>query len=213
MPRKTPQTPETKEKIRLANMGHIVTVETRQKISNSKKGKKLKEETKQKMSQVRIGKKLPPFTQSHKDNISKSKMGSVPWNKGKVGVQQSTRKGKRNIVLMGNKNPAWKGGITAIQLSIRKMPEYKEWRKKVFERDNYVCKSCGYSEGHIIEADHIVPLSWIVFNNKITNIQEASQCQELWDIENGETLCSRCHKLTPTWGKKFKTWLKENNLC
>lgn len=213
MKKRKPVTQETREKLRQASMGHIVSKEAREKNRQAHLGKKASEETRKRMSEMRKGKKMPPFTKEHCKNISLAKMGNIPWNKGKKGVQVSTRKGKRNLVLMGENNPAWKGGVTAINIAIRGMPEYKEWQQKVFRRDNFICQRCKYSKGHILEADHIIPLSWLVYRNRITNIQEAFQCKEIWDINNGKTLCIPCHKLTPTWGKKYKTWIKENNLC
>ena len=212
MPRYTPQTEETKEKIRQSNTGHFVSEETKQKIRESKLGKKATEETKLKMRLARVGKKMPPFTEEHKKKISLSKIGKVPWNKGKRGVQSSPLKGKRNIKLMGDKNPSWKGGITKIQLSIRKMPEYKKWRSLVFERDQYKCLKCGYEKGNILEANHIIPLSYLIFKYNIKNIEEAQNCRAIWEINNGETLCNLCHKMTPTWGKKYQTWIKNNTI-
>lgn len=29
-------------------------------------------------------------------------------------------------------------------------------------------------------------------------------CEELWDLNNGRTLCIDCHKKTETWGGKTK---------
>jgi len=211
MPRYTPQLEETKEKIRKANLGHSVSEETKQKISNSNKGKKRTPEMLKRMREAHLGIVLPPFTEEHKRKIALSKMGRIPWNKGKKGLQTNPRKGKRNPALVGEKNGFWKGGVTKIVMAVRGMPEYKIWQTSVFKRDNFICQSCGYSKGHIIEADHLVPLSWIIQEYKIKTIEEASRCKQIWDLNNGRTLCIPCHKLTPTWGKKYQTWIKEKN--
>ncbi|MFA5071929.1 MAG: HNH endonuclease [Candidatus Pacearchaeota archaeon] len=57
--------------------------------------------------------------------------------------------------------------------------EYVEWRKKVFERDNYTCQKCGLQT--YIEAHHIK--RWSLY-------------PELrYDVNNGITLCKNpCHK-------------------
>ncbi len=56
---------------------------------------------------------------------------------------------------------------------------YKLWRSKVFERDNYECKSCGSKK--YLQAHHII--RW-----------ENCKDKELrYDIENGITLCRKCH--------------------
>ena len=77
----------------------------------------------------------------------------------------------------------WKGGISPRALSSVK---YKNWRTKVFERNNYTCVECGYGKGRILQADHIK--SW-------------KDYPELrFDVNNGRTLCKPCHMKTSTWG-------------
>ena len=83
----------------------------------------------------------------------------------------------------GSNHWNWKGGISPRVLSTVK---YKEWRRKVFERDKYICVECGYDKGRIIQADHIK--SWRGFP------------QLRFKVSNGRTLCKPCHKKTPTWG-------------
>lgn len=59
----------------------------------------------------------------------------------------------------------------------RNSKKYKEWIEKVFERDNYTCQRCNSKLN--IQAHHILPYS---------------QYKELrTDINNGITLCERCH--------------------
>lgn len=89
----------------------------------------------------------------------------------------------------GERNFNWKGGKTKILEFIRFSPEYKLWRKKVFERDNYTCQNCG-SKGGSLEADHIKPQSLF---------------PELrLDLNNGRTLCKKCHRETETYGYKAR---------
>ena len=61
----------------------------------------------------------------------------------------------------------------------RKYPEYYEWRRKVYERDNYTCQCCGDNKGHNLVAHHI--LNYSEHKDKRT------------DIDNGITLCKTCH--------------------
>lgn len=100
--------------------------------------------------------------------------GMIPWNTGKKLPNMS-----------GNKNPSWKGGITPIHLKIRNSPEYAQWRKKVFERDNHTCVICK-KRNCLLNADHIKPFS------KYPELR--------FDINNGRTLCVPCHKKTETYG-------------
>lgn len=96
--------------------------------------------------------------------------------------------------LIGEKNPAWKGGITPLNTKIRNSIEYKLWRKAVFERDNYQCIWGGKEHGNKLHADHIKPFS---------------DYPELrFAIDNGRTLCEDCHKKTDTFAGKSR---KNNN--
>ncbi len=79
----------------------------------------------------------------------------------------------------GVRNSNWKGGITPINSKIRNSKEYANWRKSVFERDNYTCQLCKI-RGYKLNADHIKPFSLF---------------PELrLDLSNGRTLCEDCHK-------------------
>lgn len=68
-----------------------------------------------------------------------------------------------------------------IDRSARYSVEAIEWRKAVFERDDYTCQDCGV-RGTYLEADHIKP--WAFF-------------PELrFELSNGRTLCRPCHNKT-----------------
>lgn len=101
------------------------------------------------------------------------KGGHVTWNKGKPFLQ-----------IRGEKHPLWNGGSTLRQQQ-RTSLEAKQWRKAIFERDNYTCQECGVRGGHL-HVDHIKP--WCAF-------------PELrFELSNGRVLCIECHRLTDTWG-------------
>lgn len=67
--------------------------------------------------------------------------------------------------------------------------EASEWRKAVFERDDYTCQLCN-TRGNYLEADHIKP--WAYFPNL------------RFDINNGRTLCRPCHDKTKISAKRMK---------
>lgn len=78
----------------------------------------------------------------------------------------------------GENNPNWKGGYEHHH-DKRNTPEYRVWRKSIFERDDYTCQKCG-KRGHRLNAHHI--------HNYATNEKLR------FDESNGITLCEECHK-------------------
>lgn len=79
----------------------------------------------------------------------------------------------------GSKHPKYNGKRSERQGEMRRYA-YHQWRKKVFERDNYTCQRC-FARGGRLNAHHIEP--W------------ASNPEKRYSIENGVTLCYECHKI------------------
>ena len=84
----------------------------------------------------------------------------------------------------------WNGGSTKLNKSIRTMTENRKWMQAVKKRDGK-CLFCGSKDE--LEADHIKPLAEILTQYKITDREQARLCETLWNIDNGRTLCKKCH--------------------
>jgi len=90
----------------------------------------------------------------------------------------------------GCKSHRWQGGKTSEAMTIRGSSAYADWRKSVFERDNFTCMHCGQRGGKL-HADHIKPFS--------------THPELRLELSNGRTLCKPCHLKTDTWGIKAIT--------
>ncbi len=150
------------------------------------------------------GKKLiykpRPSMKGHVPWNKGKKTGHTPWNKGKIGIM-------RGRMPKGSAHHNWRGGTRQLRKDIQGTGEYKNWRTSVFKRDDFTCVVC---DGiGTINADHIKPFSEIILENKITSLKEALNCKELWDIDNGRTICVRCHRKTDSYGLKQVRKLKK----
>jgi len=95
----------------------------------------------------------------------------------------------------GEKSYNWKGGTSKLSFIIRNCFKYRQWRSDVFTRDNFTCQECGQRGGYI-EAHHLNEFYKILEEYKIKSLEEALICEELWNINNGKTLCRKCHDKT-----------------
>jgi len=83
----------------------------------------------------------------------------------------------------------------SVRLLIKRLREnitYKEWRQKIFSRDNWTCQKC-YKKGGYLEAHHKRTLSLLLKEYNIKTLEDAIKCRLLWKIDNGITLCKKCH--------------------
>lgn len=168
------------------NKGVPMSNEQKQKVSASRRGKGLGPRPPEVCQKISLSKCGKPLSQAHRDSISKVQTGRPRPNS------------------RGEKNPNWKGGRRRLDKQIRATLEYNAWRRTVFERDGFQCQQCGV-RGAELNADHIVRFGEILERNSVKTVNDALECEELWDVSNGRTLCVPCHRKTPTWGAGSRT--------
>lgn len=141
--------------------------ETKIRISTALKGRRVSIETRRKMSEIGKGRVVSDET---KEKLRLANLGKRPSVETRL---------KRSKALKGDKCYLWRGGITKDNLARRNSIEIRLWREAVFARDNWTCQNCGDKRGGNLQAHHI---------------KHFSEYPELaTSIENGITLCRRCH--------------------
>jgi len=159
----------------------------REKISEKMQERKARDgymnspKAKEKISRANKGKHLSPKTEFKKNH-------KVPQEWREI----SRESGKK---FAGEKSPHWQGGKTSLADRIRHSFKYRQWRSDVFTRDDFTCQDCG-KRGVYVEAHHIEAFSDIIEFNDIKTREQAINCEELWNINNGFTLCKDCHNKT-----------------
>lgn len=144
-------------------------------------GLKLNYSMKNIINREKVSKALKGRHTSPKTEFTK---GHIPPKEWRESVSKAL-KGKPNYKIRDKNAPNWKGGITPKNKKARNSTEFKEWREKVFKRDNYTCQEC-HERGGILHPHHIKPFA---------------KYQELrFDANNGITLCKECHLKTESWG-------------
>ena len=141
-------------------------------------GSKLSEIHKNRIREAMKKVHIIPMSQKTKDKIRDSHLGKKHSIERRI---KSSIAHKNKIVL--------KSGVKAELHRIRESLEYKLWREAVFLRDKKTCIWCNY-KGKKLHADHIKPFHLY---------------PELrFSIDNGRTLCAKCHWSTNVYWKKLK---------
>ena len=153
-----------------------------------------------------------PFSEKHKEalstaqterfknieerkKISKKLSGKATWNKGLKGYRKGYKMGdeQKEKIRQSHLNRDFIRK-SPINERIRRSKPNIEWRREIFIRDNYTCQECGIrskKELRIeLNAHHIKPFALFP--------------QLRLAIENGTTLCSKCHKEQHTGYKAEK---------
>src|SRR3990167_5795499 len=87
----------------------------------------------------------------------------------------------------GKESRLWKGGVMSLHLAIRSCYKYRQWISDCFTRDDYTCQKCFKRGNGEIHVHHIKYFSEILKEYNISTIEDARKCEELWNINNGQT--------------------------
>ena len=119
---------------------------------------------------------IPTFTTSETTNYYLYEKGGLE----KARETQSTMENriKSSCRQHGINIEDFQGFSTTEQHMARNNTYYKEWKKKVFERDDYTCQCCGKRGGNL-NAHHLY------------NFAEYEDLR--YNVENGITFCEKCH--------------------
>jgi len=202
-------TEKTKEKLRRLRLGCKATDAVKKKMSEARKGKML-------------GNNNPATKADVKRKISvsqKKRYEKNPQLRVELSIRMKQRlKDSRNHPNYGNRGReafGWKEPRlrkTVVSKRIRTSEKYIAWRKSCLERDKYTCQECGATNTYL-EVDHCkYALCEIIQKYNITqeNLDhKLNNCDILWDLSNGTTLCRPCHKKTPTYANKAKYYIKD----
>ena len=179
-------------------------------------GKHHTQKSKDKMNESHKGQipwnKNVPCSEKTKEKNRQAHLGQPAWNKGltketdeRVRKMSEGKKGKTlpkewreklslaHIGIQAGENHwNWKNGITPLNNRIRTSFKYRLWHSDVFTRDYFTCQECNQRSGKL-NAHHIESFTDIMELNDIKTYEQAMNCEELWNINNGITLCQNCH--------------------
>lgn len=151
------------------------------------------DEVKEKIRNTNIQKYGVPYCTQNTDVQNKYKRTCIE----RYGVDNYSKTVEFRKSMSGENSPVWKENPIH-ERTERMLPEYRDWRKQVFERDGYTCQACG-AHNHKGN-DGTVCLNAHHLYNFIDNKDKAV------DVDNGVTLCKQCHiEFHKIYGKKNNT--------
>jgi hypothetical protein len=170
----------------------------RDKIGEASRGRKHTKEAKVKCGLANKGRKL---TDEHKKKISEN--NARYWQGRRR--EHMTGKDNWNFGKFGSEHPRYrKEKKTSLRKAIRNSEKYHRHKRSILVRDKFTCQMCGGKKDYL-ELDHYpVGFSELLDRHKITSIDEAMSCKELWDENNGRTLCQPCHEETDNFPMQLK---------
>jgi serine/threonine-protein kinase RIO1 len=86
----------------------------------------------------------------------------------------------------------------SLKLKIRNTTQYLNWRIAILNGDKFRCQICRTSvkddRSLRLEIHHAKTFNDICKENNICTVEQALACKELWNLNNGISICYSCHK-------------------
>ncbi len=149
------------------------------------------------------------FAESRKVVSAKLTGAGNPKFGKKVSSETRDKMSKSRIGKLGENATAWKGGKQSLNNQIKSLVNKRhKWSKRVFERDGWVCTSCGSKKN--LDAHHITPFSVLLKEVITTTILEGDNLinylanHPVLTDADGTTLCRSCHReIHRNWGSHY----------
>jgi 5-methylcytosine-specific restriction endonuclease McrA len=109
---------------------------------------------------------------------------------------------QHSLRMMDKNNPNWKDGRKKLIKGIRDSKRYYHYIYNTFQRDKYTCQICNKTNCHL-HVHHKIPITYIIELYQIKTLLDAYNCNLLWDINWGITLCIACHNIIEKSGAKL----------
>lgn len=127
----------------------------------------------------------PEHRWSGRKHTAAAKRKQSAAKKGKP--QSLARRIRQSARMQGIAVAAWRGFASSKAEGLKRSLAWRKWRETVFERDNWTCQHCR-ARGRELHPHHIHPKS--------------THPEEMFDPDNGITLCVPCHRATSSYGFK-----------
>jgi hypothetical protein len=136
-------------------------------------------------------------------------------------VRQETLKKRFNIPddvvcdSEGNVNNQLAPPSHLLKLRIRNTTQYLTWRVAVLNRDKFRCQICHTSMKDNrclrLEVHHAKTFNDICKDKDVSTVEQALACKELWNLNNGVSICYSCHKDVEKLRRKLRNMFYSHN--
>ena len=170
--------------------------QTRIGEGNSFFGKRHKQSVKDTVSKANTNRPQSIATRKQRSESNKLVIHTLEWRENQSKAlkgREITWADKLSAAKQGISIEEWEGFVTPLHQQIRGSSKYLNWRTAVFERDDYCDVYSGVKGNGNLNAHHIIPFSELLKQYNIQTLEDALNCESLWDINNGVTMIDTNH--------------------